>query len=81
MNLNKNTFALFISQAFVSGKKNIPRYWYIYIVSRYIFFTRNKDLYNTNMSITICVVLDHNTVIFQHIQITGMQDSNQDRQK
>ena len=40
------------------------------------------------MSITICVVLDHNTVIFQkekrggvHIKITGMQDSNQDRQK
>jgi hypothetical protein len=31
--------------------------------------------------ITICVVLDHNTVIFQkekgvHIKITGMQDSN-----
>jgi hypothetical protein len=26
------------SQALVSGKKNIPRY-YIYIVSRYIFFT------------------------------------------
>jgi hypothetical protein len=22
---------LFISQALVSGKKNIPRYWYIYI--------------------------------------------------
>ena len=38
--------------------------------------------------ITICVVLDHNTVIFQkekggvvHIKITGMQDSNQGRQK
>ena len=37
----------------------------------------------------MCVVLDHNTVIFQkkkggrvvHIKITGMQDSNQDRQK
>ena len=39
--------------------------------------------------ITICVILDHNTVIFQkekgvgiHIKITGMQDSNsQGRQK
>ena len=40
---------------------------------------------------TICVVLEHNTVIFQkekgwggggvHIKITGMHDSNQDRQK
>ena len=36
------------------------------------------------MIITICVVLDHNTVIFQkerggrvHIKITGMQVSNQ----
>jgi hypothetical protein len=41
------------------------------------------------MNITICVVLDHNTVIFQkekggeevHIKITAMQDSNQGRQK
>ena len=43
------------------------------------------------MSYSICVVLDHNTVIFQkekggggggiHIKITGMQDSNQGRQK
>jgi hypothetical protein len=39
--------------------------------------------------ITICVVLNHNTVILQkekggvgvHIKITGMQDSNQGRQK
>ena len=36
---------------------------------------------------TICVVLEHNTVIFQKekgggdIKITGMQDSNQGRQK
>ena len=42
------------------------------------------------MSYSNCVVLDHNTVIFQkekgggggaHIKITGMQDSNQGRQK
>jgi hypothetical protein len=34
---------------FPFGKKNIPRYWYIYIVSRYIFFTRNKDMSYYNL--------------------------------
>ena len=32
------------SQALVSGKTNIPRYYMVYILSRYIFFTRNKCL-------------------------------------
>jgi hypothetical protein len=43
---------------------------------------------NRNIVTLPCVVLDHNTVIFQkekgrgvHIKITGMQDSNQGRQK
>jgi hypothetical protein len=83
VNLNKILYFIYISQALVSGGKNIPRYWYIYIVSRYIY------IYITQIwVIAICVVMDHNTVIFQkekgggvHIKITGMQDSNQRRQK
>ena len=45
-----------------------------------IFFLPETRIYITQIwVITICVVLDHNTVIF-HIKITGMQDSNQGRQ-
>ena len=60
----------------------------IYIVSRYIVFTRNKDLYNTNMSYyNLCGIGSQHSIISKgkgvgvHISITGMQDSNQGRQK
>ena len=72
-------------------KKNIPRYsLLVYIVSRYIFFTRNKDLYKTNMSYyNLCGIGSQHSNISKgkrwwwgvHIKITGMQDSNQGRQK
>jgi hypothetical protein len=72
-------------------KKNIPRYsLLVYIVFRYIFFTRNKDLYKTNMSYyNLCGIGSQHSNISKgkrwwwgvHIKITGMQDSNQGRQK
>jgi hypothetical protein len=44
---------------------------------RFIFFLPETRIYITQIwVITICVVLDHNTVI--HLKITGMQNSNQD---
>ena len=58
------------------------------MVSRYIFFTRNKDLYNTNMSYyNLCGIGSQHSNISKgkkggvYIKITGMQDSNQGRQK
>ena len=63
----------------------------LYIVSRYICFTRNKDLFNTNMSYyNLCGIGSQHSNISKgkkrggvHIKITGtcMQDSNQGRQK
>ena len=51
----------------------------MYIVSRYIFFTRTKDLYNTNMSYyNLCGIGSQHSNISKvkgrgvHIKISGM---------
>jgi hypothetical protein len=87
LNLNKILCFIYITgQALVSGKKEIPRYWYLWYLGIF-FFTRNKDLYNTNMSYyNLCGIGSLHSNISKgkggvHIKINGMQDSNQGRQK